>query len=73
MTGLGDHKVVHVSAGSLHSAAVTEDGALYTWGKGNYGRLGHGEKIEEREFQIMKSWFSSNVVTFSVCLSINTY
>ena len=32
-----------IAAGSNHSAAVTEDGILYTWGKGSYGRLGHGE------------------------------
>ena len=41
--GLTDKNVVCVVAGGEHSAAVTEDGALYTWGKGSYGRLGHGE------------------------------
>ena len=32
-----------VAAGQNHSLAVTDTGALLTWGKGEGGRLGHGE------------------------------
>ncbi|XP_023810269.2 E3 ubiquitin-protein ligase HERC2 isoform X5 [Oryzias latipes] len=35
-------QVVQIACGSTYSAAVTADGELYTWGRGNYGRLGHG-------------------------------
>ena len=32
------------AAGRSHSAAVTEDGALWTWGYGGNGQLGHGDE-----------------------------
>ncbi|XP_030752542.1 probable E3 ubiquitin-protein ligase HERC1 [Sitophilus oryzae] len=32
-----------INAGYRHSAAITEDGRLWTWGEGEYGRLGHGD------------------------------
>ena len=38
----GGAKVVVAAAGFGHSAAVTEDGALWTWGHGCEGKLGHG-------------------------------
>eukprot|EP01125_Pyxidicula_operculata_P008154 TRINITY_DN275_c0_g1_i10.p1 TRINITY_DN275_c0_g1~~TRINITY_DN275_c0_g1_i10.p1 ORF type:complete len:731 (+),score=199.22 TRINITY_DN275_c0_g1_i10:36-2228(+) len=37
-------KVAYISCGSLHSAAVTEDGHSYTWGWGINGQLGHGNR-----------------------------
>ena len=42
-------RIVTVSAGELHSAAVTEDGDLYTWGDGFCGQLGHGDKRPQLE------------------------
>jgi len=34
--------IISVSAGDMHSAAVTSSGVLYTWGFGESGALGHG-------------------------------
>jgi hypothetical protein len=37
-------RCVCVAAGELHSATVTSDGDVYTWGDGFCGQLGHGDK-----------------------------
>ena len=42
VSGLVGKQITQISCGSNYSAAVTSDGELYTWGRGNYGRLGHG-------------------------------
>lgn len=47
--GLADVRCICVSAGELHSAAVTADGDLYTWGDGFCGQLGLGNKKPEME------------------------
>lgn len=36
--------VVSVAAGKSSLAATTEDGTLWTWGSGEYGKLGHGNE-----------------------------
>ena len=40
--------VVAVSAGGAHSFAITADGAVLTWGKGEDGSLGHGEDLSNQ-------------------------
>lgn len=37
-------RAVSISAGKHHSAAVTPDGQLYTWGSAEGGRLGHPDR-----------------------------
>ena len=39
--------IVAIAAGFSHSIAVTECGAVFTWGCGVYGRLGHGAHCDE--------------------------
>lgn len=36
--------VLQVSCGPFHCAAVSADGALFTWGEGFGGKLGHGDQ-----------------------------
>ncbi|KAK6179608.1 hypothetical protein SNE40_011927 [Patella caerulea] len=43
-----------ISAGYRHTAAVTEDGELYTWGEGDYGRLGHGDSTSRSLPKLVK-------------------
>eukprot|EP00941_MAST-03F_sp_MAST-3F-sp1_P001298 g1298.t1 len=38
---------VAISCGSSHSAAILEDGSLWTWGKNDYNQLGHGPNSEK--------------------------
>ena len=41
-------RVVAVSAGGHHSIAVSADGDVFTWGKGEDGCLGHGEDLSNQ-------------------------
>ena len=41
-------RVVAVSAGAYHSLAFTADGAVFTWGEGGRGCLGHGVDLSNQ-------------------------
>jgi len=42
ITALHGHRVVAIACGAKHSAALTAQGLLFTWGDNKHGQLGHG-------------------------------
>ena len=38
-------RVVCVSAGDIHSLVVVQRGAVFSFGSGGYGKLGHGDEV----------------------------
>ena len=48
-------EIVKVAAGGAHSAAIAADGSLYTWGKGRYGRLGHGDSDDQMKPKLVET------------------
>ncbi|KAJ0261202.1 Uncharacterized protein HA466_0043670 [Hirschfeldia incana] len=42
---LGSTNIELVACGEYHSCAVSLSGDLYTWGKGDFGILGHGNEV----------------------------
>lgn len=47
-------EVVDIAAGGAHSACITASGELYTWGKGRYGRLGHGDSEDQLKPKLVR-------------------
>ncbi|KRW99419.1 Regulator of chromosome condensation 1/beta-lactamase-inhibitor protein II [Pseudocohnilembus persalinus] len=42
-----NENIIYISAGDQHSAAITQNNELYTWGNGEHFRLGHGVDMDE--------------------------
>eukprot|EP00927_Polykrikos_kofoidii_P007640 TRINITY_DN13142_c1_g1_i2.p1 TRINITY_DN13142_c1_g1~~TRINITY_DN13142_c1_g1_i2.p1 ORF type:complete len:734 (+),score=98.06 TRINITY_DN13142_c1_g1_i2:225-2426(+) len=54
-----------VSCAEHHIAAVSENGVLYTWGRGQHGRLGHGGTENEHFPKVTDSLVGQHVVSVS--------
>lgn len=60
-------KVVFISAGYTHCAAITESGLLYTWGGGAHGELGLGHTRGARHPTLVASERDLQVTFVQVC------
>jgi len=62
---LAGQRVVAVSAGFSHSIAVTADGAVWSWGNGANGQLGHGDQQEQQLPKEIAAFAGRRVVAVS--------
>ncbi|KAM9379535.1 putative E3 ubiquitin-protein ligase HERC4 [Phaethornis superciliosus] len=66
LKSLRTQKVVHICCGEDHTAALTKEGGVFTFGAGGYGQLGHNSTSHEinprKVFELMGS-----VVTQITC------
>jgi alpha-tubulin suppressor-like RCC1 family protein len=54
MKNIGNCRWYEIACGSNHTIALTKDGKVYTWGRGDCGALGHGDqKTSETPTQVM--------------------
>ena len=62
---LGDERAVSVSAGAGHSFALTADGAVWSWGDGLFGKLGHGDEQNQLLPKKIEAFTGQRVVAVS--------
>ena len=53
----GGRRIVQIAAGGTHSAAICEAGAVWTWGDGACGKLGHGNGQKRYATPLRVEWF----------------
>lgn len=45
-----------------HTLALTEDGLVYSWGDGDYGKLGHGSSSTQKQPKLIKGPLQGKVI-----------
>lgn len=61
---LKSKRIRDIACGSSHSAAITSSGELYSWGLGEYGRLGHGDNTTQLRPKLVCTYFPFLPLTF---------
>eukprot|EP01022_Parablepharisma_sp_SALTPOND_P031032 TRINITY_DN781_c0_g1_i1.p1 TRINITY_DN781_c0_g1~~TRINITY_DN781_c0_g1_i1.p1 ORF type:complete len:860 (+),score=139.28 TRINITY_DN781_c0_g1_i1:5957-8536(+) len=64
--------VVNISCGWTHTAAVTDQGTVYTWGLGEFGALGHNDTLSRSRPEQLKFFMSGKPVKQVSCGSRHT-
>ena len=72
---LRSKRVRDIACGSSHSAAIISNGDLFTWGLGDYGRLGHGDnatQLRPKQVQLC-SMTESLLIISTLILTLRLY
>ena len=64
-------KVVQVACGDFHTGAISDQGRLFTWGKGDDGRLGH-DSLENELLPRPVQALSSLKIEYVACGYVTT-
>lgn len=59
---LRNKRIRDIACGSSHSAAITSSGELYTFGLGEYGRLGHGDNTTQLKPKLVQALVGQRVI-----------
>lgn len=71
---LRNKEVVNIACGGSHSAAITVHGELFTWGKGRYGRLGHGDTEDRHVPKLVSGNLDINIASEeSYCRAVDVH
>ena len=63
-------KIVSVNLGAFHSAALTTEGRVFTWGLNRHGRLGDGTTVDKFNPIDITNGFNINQEETIICLSL---
>ena len=62
---LGGERADSISAGTIHSCALTAAGSVWSWGNGRWGRLGHGDEQDQLLPKKIEAFAGQRVVAVS--------
>ena len=62
---LSNLRVINISAGESHSAAITQTKKLYMWGNGAYGRLGTGFDVTSNKPLLVEDLVNKEITRVS--------
>ncbi|XP_042192342.1 probable E3 ubiquitin-protein ligase HERC3 isoform X1 [Callorhinchus milii] len=54
-------KTIHISCGEEHTAVLTKDGSVFTFGAGSFGQLGHNKRRDEIKPRLVAELFAAKV------------
>ena len=62
LESLPEQSIRWVAAGTEHILAINDEFELFSWGKGTYGRLGHGDERDQSQAKLVRALRNHHIV-----------